>query len=53
MAKKISIIVPCYNEEETVRTFYNEVRKVVASLDYYLKLYMLMMDLEIKPLMKY
>ncbi len=38
MAKKISIIVPCYNEEETVRTFYNEVRKVVASLDYYFEI---------------
>jgi len=26
--KKISIVVPCYNEEETVEIFYNEVSKV-------------------------
>ena len=26
--KKISIVVPCYNEEETVPIFYEEVSKI-------------------------
>ena len=30
--KSISIIVPCYNEQETVRLFYNEVIKSIAKL---------------------
>lgn len=32
--KKISIVVPCYNEKETVRLFYNEVVKVLKEIDY-------------------
>ena len=30
---KISIIVPCYNEQETIPFFYNEVSKVVNNID--------------------
>ena len=25
--KKLSIVVPCYNEEETITIFYNEMEK--------------------------
>ena len=30
--QKLSIIVPCYNEEETVRIFYDAVTSVMAQL---------------------
>ena len=30
--KKISIIVPCYNEEESIPIFYNEMQKIVKNL---------------------
>lgn len=30
--KKISIIVPCYNEEETIKIFYEEVKKTLEKL---------------------
>ena len=30
---KISLVVPCYNEEETIRIFYNEVLKYESQLD--------------------
>lgn len=32
--KKISIIVPCYNEEEVINLFYEEVKKVLDTLEY-------------------
>lgn len=32
--KKISILVPCYNEEETINVFYTEVIKVISKLNY-------------------
>ena len=32
--KKISIIVPCYNEKETVEIFYNETSKVLNEIGY-------------------
>lgn len=31
----ISIIVPCYNEQETLKVFYEEIRKVINSLSQY------------------
>lgn len=31
--KKISIVVPCYNEEESLPIFYDEVEKVVRKMD--------------------
>ncbi len=35
MDKKISVIVPCYNEQETVNRFYEEIKKVTDEiLDY-------------------
>ncbi|MFQ8704810.1 MAG: glycosyltransferase family 2 protein [Thomasclavelia sp.] len=33
--EKISIIVPCYNEQETLPIFYNEVSKVMAEMNNY------------------
>ena len=30
---KISIIVPCYNEEECIELYYNEMQKVVEQLE--------------------
>ena len=30
--QKLSIIVPCYNEEETVDLFYNEAQRALASI---------------------
>ncbi len=33
--KKISIIIPCYNEEESVPLFYNEITKVFKELKKY------------------
>lgn len=30
--KKISIVVPCYNEEDTIPVFYREINKVIADL---------------------
>ncbi|MBQ3421127.1 MAG: glycosyltransferase family 2 protein [Romboutsia sp.] len=33
--KKISIVVPCYNEEETIPLFYNEIIKIADMLDKY------------------
>lgn len=32
--KKISIIVPCYNEKESLPIFFEEANKILASLDY-------------------
>lgn len=32
--KKISVIVPCYNEEEAIGLFYEQINKVINSLDY-------------------
>lgn len=34
MGKLISIIVPCYNEQETVEHFYDEIIKVTDHIDY-------------------
>lgn len=33
MKKKISIIVPCYNEQESLQLFYNEIVKVFEQID--------------------
>ncbi len=33
--KKISVIVPCYNEEETVNLFYQEINKTINNLNNY------------------
>ena len=33
MLKKISIIVPCYNEEESLEIFYKEASCVLNTLD--------------------
>ena len=30
---KISVIVPCYNEEESLPLFYNETSKVLMSIE--------------------
>ena len=32
MSEKISVVVPCYNEQEAVPIFYQEIRKISASL---------------------
>lgn len=32
--KKISILVPCYNEEETINLFYEKIDKVISKLNY-------------------
>ena len=32
--KKISIIVPCYNEEPTIPYFYEEINKVTKNIKY-------------------
>ncbi|MDF2865550.1 MAG: hypothetical protein K0R72_359 [Clostridia bacterium] len=32
--KKISIVVPCYNEEKVLPLFYNELKKVLNTMDY-------------------
>ena len=34
MNKKISLIIPCYNEEEALPFFYKEVKRVMEGLDY-------------------
>ena len=31
---KLSIVVPCYNEQETVNIFYRETTKVVDAMDF-------------------
>jgi len=36
--EKISIIVPCYNEEEAIPIFYEEIRKVFKTIEYKLEL---------------
>ena len=33
MSEKISVVVPCYNEQEALPLFYQEIRKISASLD--------------------
>ena len=35
MKKKVSILVPCFNEEESLSLFYSEVRKVMDALPQY------------------
>ena len=30
--KKISVVVPCFNEEESIPLFYEEIRKVATSM---------------------
>ena len=32
--EKISIIVPCYNEEEAIPYFYEEIKKVAQEMNY-------------------
>lgn len=32
MSKKITIVVPCYNEEESINTFYEEITKVIKRI---------------------
>ena len=32
--KKISILVPCYNEEEVINIFYSEIIKIISTLNY-------------------
>ena len=32
--KKISIIIPCFNEEKTISYFYNEINKVIKKMKY-------------------
>ena len=34
MKKKISIIVPCYNEEEALQIFYKEIKKIEEKMNY-------------------
>ena len=34
MSKKISLIIPCFNEQEALGIFYPEVTKVLAGIDY-------------------
>ena len=34
MKKKISIIVPCYNEEEALPIFYKEIKKIEEKMNY-------------------
>ena len=36
--KKVSIIVPCYNEEESIPLFYKEIKKVFNKINYKLEL---------------
>ena len=31
--KKISLVVPCYNEQEVIKLFYNEIQKIKKDLD--------------------
>ena len=31
--KKISIVVPCYNEEESLPLFYEEMRKITKQME--------------------
>ncbi len=33
--KRIDIVVPCYNEQEVLETFYNETSKVTSTFDHY------------------
>ena len=44
MKKKISIVVPCYNEEESLPHFYKEIKKVEKSMDYLLFEYVFVND---------
>lgn len=32
--KLISIVIPCYNEQETVNIFYKEITKIIENIDY-------------------
>lgn len=34
MRKKISLIIPCFNEQDALRIFYHEITKVLKSVDY-------------------
>ena len=34
MKELISVIVPCYNEEETISLFYNEIYKIAKKMNY-------------------
>ena len=34
MKKLISIVVPCYNEEESINLFYNEIKKIEKEMNY-------------------
>lgn len=36
--KKVSIIVPCYNEEESIPLFYKEIKKLFSKINYKLEL---------------
>ena len=36
--KKLSVIVPCFNEEESIQYFYEEIKKVTNSMNVKLEL---------------
>lgn len=33
--KKISIIIPCYNEEDVIADFYREIKEILATIEKY------------------
>lgn len=46
--KKISLIIPCYNEEESLPFFYKEAEEVLSKMDYDYYYFLLMMVLKMK-----
>lgn len=52
MKKLISIVVPCFNEQEVLPYFYEEIKKIAQKMiKITLNLYLLMMDQMIIPSM--
>ena len=50
---RLSVVVPCYNEEENIPLFYKTIVQVFGSLMHHTELVLLTMEVQTKPMNNY